>query len=967
MDINFPKLSLLYVRPWIVGWILMLILIVQVKAQEFGGNPPKMKWEQIDSDSLRVIFPTNLRFQAQRVANMLTYLNRNSRESIGEKEKKIDVVLQNQTVVSNGYVALSPFRSEFYMNAPQSSFDLGSNWLDMLSIHEFRHALQFMNTRRGLTKAAYFITGQYGWGYFSSLSIPNWFWEGDAVVMETALTAQGRGRVPAFYNGYKSIVLNHETYPYRKARNGSLKDYVPNHYELGFLLCNYGREQYSNDFWKEVVVDASRYKGLFYPFSKAVKRKTGLPVKKFYDEAMSYYSSKWDSTQIEVLHNSSQVNKLDKKGTFTSYQYPQQQDDGGLIVYKQSFKKIGGFYVLDENGEETLIRRQGRVLDSYFTQKNGKIAWAEYGQDERWSWKSYSNIVIFDLSTKKRKRINHSSKYFSPDLSFDGKKIVVFETTPELKYNLSIISSDNGDLITRLPNIENYYFSYPKWSEDDKSIVTLARDGLGRVGILRVNVVNGNHEVIFPFTNHQLGIPYITKNHIYFSASFSGVDNIYALDLKTKDLYQVTAGKLGSYQVIVNKEETQLYYSQFTSLGNNIQSMDINPDNWKKVDIVEPVDMTAYDFVAVKAEGGDITSKIPSLDHSTSSYPKSSKLVKLHSWSFYFAEPNYEWALQSNNILNTLAMNLGVNYNRNDQNFRYFFDASYAQFYPVLSFSASTGKRKSLAHIEDEDGNVVGSVNVGWWESYIKPGITIPFDLSSGLYGRKLNLSGLYAYTNVNFDKPSESLDPSVMDFSYNSYTTGVSFLNRRKKAKQNIFAKNSQFVSLSYDRSIDPNPVDQLFVDSEWTFPGLFPNHNLVFQVAYQKETQENFSVFSDNFRYARGYNRPLYDQIYKIGSNYHFPMVYPDWGFGGLIYLYRFRGNVFFDFSRSYLIINESNTESIQLYNSLGAEFVLDTRILNLYDFSFGFRYSYLLNEDPQQSTLTNTFEFFIPLMRF
>ena len=270
----------------ILFWAFLLLLTNQVAGQEFGGNKPSMKWKQIDTDTVRVIFPVALQDQAQRVASTIHYLNRNSRRSIGEKQKKIDIVLQNQTVISNGYVGLAPFRSELYMNAPQNGFDLGSNWLDMLSIHEYRHALQFMNTRRGITNAGYIVTGELGWSYLSHLSIPNWFWEGDAVVMETALTAQGRGRLPSFYNGYKSLVIDDKTYNYQKARNGSIKDYVPNHYELGFLLCNYGREQYQNDFWKGIVVDASRYKGVIYPFSKAIKRKIGLPVKGFYNEAI---------------------------------------------------------------------------------------------------------------------------------------------------------------------------------------------------------------------------------------------------------------------------------------------------------------------------------------------------------------------------------------------------------------------------------------------------------------------------------------------------------------------------------------------------------------------------------------------------------------------------------------------------------------------------------------------------------
>jgi len=122
-----------------------------VFGQEFGGNQPSMKWNQINTDTVRVIFPESMYDQAQRVANTVHYLNKNTRRSIGDRQHKIDIVLQNQPIISNGYVGLAPFRSELYMNAPQNGFDLGSNWLDLLSIHEYRHALQFMNTRQGVT------------------------------------------------------------------------------------------------------------------------------------------------------------------------------------------------------------------------------------------------------------------------------------------------------------------------------------------------------------------------------------------------------------------------------------------------------------------------------------------------------------------------------------------------------------------------------------------------------------------------------------------------------------------------------------------------------------------------------------------------------------------------------------------------------------------------------------------------
>jgi len=945
--------------------VLFFLFSFPSLSQEFGGNPPSMRWRQINTDTARIIYPVSLESQAQRVANLVHYIGKNGNGSIGDRHKKINIVLQNQTVVSNGYVGLAPFRSEYFTNPPQSGYLVSTNWLDVLTIHEQRHVQQFSNSKRGLTNFGYIISGELGWSFFSSLSIPNWFWEGDAVAFETALSKQGRGRMPAFYNGFKSLNFEEKYYSYEMVRNGSLKDFVPNHYESGYLMVNYGREKYGYDFWKDVLHDGGKYKSLFYPFSRSLYKKSEYPTYDFYIMTMRYYNSKWDELKDKPENDAiEQLNDVDKDYTYTVYRYPQFDGEGSAIVYKSSYKRIGAFYKINRYGMEYLITRQGRVLDSYFSYKNGKIVWAEVGQDERWRWGVNSNIVIYDMFNYKKVKLTSSAKYFSPDLSFDGKKIVAFQSTPELKYNLHIISSEDGSLIKEIPNQENLYFAYPKWASDDQEIITVARNAHGRNALVRIDTDSGQMERLTEFTDHQLGIPWLTKDHIYFSASFSGVDNIYALRNGNDTIYQVTDVKIGAYNPAINGSDGKLYYTDFNSLGSDVKMIPLDTNSWNPFPIEEPIDMPQYDFISNEGEGGDITAKLNEKVFETTKYSNSSKLINLHSWSLLFNDPNYEWALRSNNVLNTLGMSLGVRYNRNDENFTYFFDVAYAQLYPVVTFNASTGLRAGLRTIKDENGNVIDTYKVEWWDSKIKGGFLIPFDISKGLYTTKLNILSNYAITSIKF-KENENLE--TVDFKLNSIESGISFLNRRKKARQNIFAKNSQFIRLINNASVDENLANQLLFDSEWTFPGISDNHNLVFQASYQKEDAENDYPFSDNYVYSRGYNRPIYDFIYKIGSNYHFPMIYPDWGFWGVLYFYRVRANAFFDYSRSHLVNSETNTESIQLYNSVGGELVLDTKVFNLYDMSFGFRYSYLLNDDPRQADLKHSFEFFIPVLRF
>src|SRR6188768_2519691 len=121
-------------------------------SQQFGGNPPSHQWKQINTDSARVIFPAGLDSQANRVASIVHYLAANQPGKLGERLRKINIVLQNQTTIPNGYVQLGPYRSEFFLTPDMNSFSQGTiPWTDQLSLHEYRHVQQFNNFHNGLS------------------------------------------------------------------------------------------------------------------------------------------------------------------------------------------------------------------------------------------------------------------------------------------------------------------------------------------------------------------------------------------------------------------------------------------------------------------------------------------------------------------------------------------------------------------------------------------------------------------------------------------------------------------------------------------------------------------------------------------------------------------------------------------------------------------------------------------------
>jgi hypothetical protein len=241
--INFTLMFKVQIHALLIVGLVLTSFVS--KAQQFGGNPPSVKWNQINTPAARVIYPVGLDTAGIRVANLVEYINGATKPTIGYKQRQINIVLQNQLITTNGYVGLAPFRSEFYLVPAQNSFSLGSlDVADQLGIHEFRHVQQYNNSDVGLTKFLHLLFGEGGQALAYGIAVPNWFAEGDAVFNETHLTTQGRGRLPYFFNGYRSLWAAGKNYSWMKLRNGSFRDFVPDWYPLGYMLIAYGREKH---------------------------------------------------------------------------------------------------------------------------------------------------------------------------------------------------------------------------------------------------------------------------------------------------------------------------------------------------------------------------------------------------------------------------------------------------------------------------------------------------------------------------------------------------------------------------------------------------------------------------------------------------------------------------------------------------------------------------------------------------
>jgi hypothetical protein len=200
-------------------------------------------------------------------------------------------------------------------------------------------------------------------------------------------------------------------------------------------------------------------------------------------------------------------------------------------------------------------------------------------------------------------------------------------------------------------------------------------------------------------------------------------------------------------------------------------------------------------------------------------------------------------------------------------------------------------------------------------------------------------------------------------DRNVTSWQNRLTYVAQIQRAVQHIYPRFGQTLILDYRNTINNVSANQFLLNSAFYFPGFHVNHNIVLTAAYQARDTLREYFFPNSFPFSRGYNAINYPRMWRIGFNYHFPLFYPDWGFGGIVYFRRVRANAFFDHTIGRSLRTGINTP----FNSAGAEIFFDTKWWNVETVSFGFRYSYLLNTDLVQPGNAGLFEFVLPVNLF
>ena len=892
---------------------------------------------------MRVIFPAGYEGRAKRVASLIDQLAVEHNRSVGERLYDFDLVLQTPNLTVNGYVGLAPFRSEFYTTPPQSFRRLSNtDWLDLLSIHEFRHVQQSSNERRGLTNLVSILQGQLGWAVMSGIATPNWFTEGDAVVAETALTAGGRGRTPTFSADLRSLLRQGTVYRYAKARNGSFRSLVPSHYVYGYAMTTYARERFGNDVWKPVLQEGASFRGLFYSFSRALKRRTGLTTQELYATTMLDLEQRQDSALIarRPLTEGDPIAGVDND--IRSYSFPYVDEEGRLLALRTSYRELPA--LVEVGSPDRVITYIGIQREPWLAISERFALWTQYRQDPRYTNQNFSDLIVYELRTGRKRQLTTDGKYLSATFSTDQRRVaaVWFDALaggPEIH----ILDAADGTVLDRFMAEANNV-SWPTFSADGERVFYLEQTYEG-VAIRAWDPASGNSETLLPRSAAPIDMLTVADDgRLLFVSGRSGVDNVYSLDPGTRRVTQHTDVAVGAYFPYL--DENELFYAAPTPVGERLHRMALTEVGA----LPEAIQAGIFERpAAYTAEATNLPVELRERNYPASNFSNTLGGIKLHSWSFNgsYVTPGMEIAF--GNALNTLEATASAEYNFNEDRYAGGVDLTYGGLFPVVTAQGRYRDRNTLVQVDRPD-------SLQFFRQEFNQ-LTVGADLSVPLQWVNHNTTtsviptaGLQYYS---LQDPEEGALPA--DFV--NLTLGLRVSALRRTAYKQVQPRLGVSASLLYDRALgSTKPGERLLLRSSVYLPGLVRTHGIRLDVDAQSEPAVNLFQYPDVFRYARGFTAPLNDDVYRLGVNYQLPLLYPDFGILGITYFKRVRLNAFYDYSRFALNFREDLTFTEQ---SAGAQVYFDNVWLNAQLITLGVEAAYRLSPDVF-STESNDLQF-------
>ncbi len=864
-------------------------------------NPFSLKFQKISLKEapLNLYFPVGYDSVAQETAHELESKWASSGSGFSKNARRFPVLLQNQGLVSNGFVSLWAPRAEFLTTPSQDAALLGTNdWLPLLVSHEMRHVHQNNAAKEGLARWVHGLFGAYGQAVYSNLMIPNWLWEGDAIETESRMNAMGRSQIPQFKMPLMAYLKTYGVPSYAKMMGKSYQQLVPNHYVFGQYLSQQMTKDFGESFIPSLWQSALNHPTLF-GFSRQFKKRTGKSIDQYSHDAFAKIGVQ-DSVPLQ------------KKQGFTQYLYPNILADGRIIALKTGFSNIKQLVEI-KDGHERRLTYFGPLIDaSMLSASDDYVVWSELVFHPRWGQKQQSRLVFYSLKTGQKSFWGANEKWISPSISTDSKYVSFIHLKENGQSSLKVYNLAQRNVISIISAKSGEQFLQPRLNSDGTLVYIVKYAGNKSVCIW--DFIQQREIFRKDFGQYNIAHPVYVGNWIYMNYPAGDVDQIARISRADERFEVMTQERFGAY--FGHPTADSLIYSAYTAAGHQLVSVGLNPS---------PIDLTIQSFQVKKD-----TLKLPFPIQSVSKW----NLLNPFSWGPVLSSSGtqLEYSVISRDVFNSLQVAAGTRYGMNEKSWNQFARLSYQAWYPIIDVNYQISDRKTQLYIDNK--KPLDSLRVDQWRQQTWDiGIRIPFNLTHSAYQEFLQVGSNLGLLQVSGYDLAKRYYSEPFNGNYSFLKHQIYYSKLLSKSLWDVQSRKGFVLQANWNGI----PFKQKLHNELWNLqaqlylPGLLKHDGILLRYAYQQESEGNYRFGSSVF-FPRGYLYTSFNQLTTMGIDYRFPIKNTDINIGRLVYVSRIKGNVFGD-----LGIGKDNLEgTTQSFHAFGVDLLAQFHALR---FSQGF----------------------------
>ncbi len=598
--------------------IFVLLVLVAVPRPGFAAFDPTLRFYTLETEHFRVTYHTGLEEVAQHVASTCESIHGHMGEVMGYSPKeKTEVVLIDSAESANGSATALPYNAiRLLVTAPEDFSPLGDvdDWHLALVTHEYTHVLHTDHIR-GIPALVNAILGKT----LSPNQVqPRWILEGYGVYQESAQTSGGRLRNSMWDMFMRTDVLENNLASLDQISN------VVRRWPQGNLFYLYGSyfiewiaETYGDDTLRRVSRD---YGTQLIPWGiqRTIRRATG----RTYDELWPSWIQSLERRyrpQVDAVKKQGlrQGTRLTHHGQVARYPrwipkgtWP--EHEGGLLYYRDDQHYRPGLFALgvkkdargvvvavDEKKADLIARTTLESVASFLPDGGLVLSSTEYhrnvflfGELERMEAGAKSPYGTPDGG--RRAITPPSMRAADPSVSPDGRHVAFTQNHAGTR-TIHVADLEPFGLVNVRPLVKTSFLEQaftPRWSPDGTHVAYSVWKRGGYRDIRYVDVRDGSSVEI---TNDRAvdGNPSFSADGrwLLFHSDRTGIMNVYAYELATGQLKQVTNVLTGAYSPELSPDGKTLAYVGYGKDGFDLWAMAVDEREW--TDAPAYVDMHA--------------------------------------------------------------------------------------------------------------------------------------------------------------------------------------------------------------------------------------------------------------------------------------------------------------------------------------------------------------------------------------